>query len=718
MDMNFGLPFPVGISVYSATIIVQRVAVRIWMKNKKGQLSLFWPFLKGSALGVTLSGVALTGVAMFTSPPSTEPLVASVDADPKIPDAEVPAETEQAVAAAQEEVVKEAQEQVVEEAQEQVVEQVQEQVIEQAQEQTVEEVEAEDVVAVDPTEPEAIEPTVVELDDGTEISIADASALGNNADAPEVSEPSEPSQPSAVDTETASVPAADLNTPEVAAPEEIALAVPETQSDSPVFPTPASRKPEIPLTENDVEIAVDSAVPSSVIVVEDEEPVEEDVADEAPAEENEIVVLVEPEDSGAVIVSEPPDTSSIAQAVEEPANQVIESSDSLAVPALVVPATETSVAGLARPNTSVEENVGGDATNSADAPVLSAQDPTQGSETPVQESSEPVLTTAEVGAVTIPSDRPETVASPQADATEVPEVDTASLPQEQGPKPSPPQVKSIWDRDTDDTVQTTDTRRLPGQSSSGVRILRPRTDTATAPETPTEQEPQVPTDAPTDALTQFAAPFENTGDLPMISVILQDEGEVEATISQLKNVSFPITIVIDPSRADAAERAQGYRDAGFEVATSLALPVQATAFDAAISLEASTANVPQSVAMIDIDGSGSDRDIAPLVIETASDAGRGVVFKPSSGLNSGVRLAQGLNVPSIEVYRDLGETQTTARVVNRFLEQAAFEARRQGDVVLVGNMQQEIIDGLILWSESSRSGQVAMAPLSAVLLSE
>ena len=90
----------------------------------------------------------------------------------------------------------------------------------------------------------------------------------------------------------------------------------------------------------------------------------------------------------------------------------------------------------------------------------------------------------------------------------------------------------------------------------------------------------------------------------------------------------------------------------------------------------------------------------------------------ASGLTTGLRAATAAGVPAAEVYRDLDSEGQDARVIRRSLAQAAFRARPEGRVVRVGRVRAETISALTLWAGANRAGQVALAPLSAVLAPE
>ena len=75
-------------------------------------------------------------------------------------------------------------------------------------------------------------------------------------------------------------------------------------------------------------------------------------------------------------------------------------------------------------------------------------------------------------------------------------------------------------------------------------------------------------------------------------------------------------------------------------------------------------------------------------------------------------------MPSVVVFRDLDAENQDARVVRRFVDQAAFRARQESGVVLVGRVRPDTISALILWGTANQDEQVAVVPVSAVLLAQ
>jgi hypothetical protein len=162
-----------------------------------------------------------------------------------------------------------------------------------------------------------------------------------------------------------------------------------------------------------------------------------------------------------------------------------------------------------------------------------------------------------------------------------------------------------------------------------------------------------------------------------------------------------------------------YADAGIEIAALAALPDGGTITDAAVALEGTFSALPRAVALVATEDHPipSRTDVVGRVMGVLSNDGRGLVM-PDGGLNSTLRAAEAADVHAAMIYRDLDGNGQDARVIRRFIDQAAFRARQQPGVVLMGRVQPETISALILWGTANRAGQVALAPLSATLLTQ
>ena len=135
-----------------------------------------------------------------------------------------------------------------------------------------------------------------------------------------------------------------------------------------------------------------------------------------------------------------------------------------------------------------------------------------------------------------------------------------------------------------------------------------------------------------------------------------------------------------------------------------------------MTLEATFAALPETILLLDAGDGGlqESRAVTEQAMVGLSADGRGLVTV-SKGLNMALRAADQADVPAGVIFRDLDSEGQDARVIRRFLDQAAFRARQESGVLLLGRMRADTISALVLWGTANRSGQVAFAPASAVL---
>ncbi len=223
----------------------------------------------------------------------------------------------------------------------------------------------------------------------------------------------------------------------------------------------------------------------------------------------------------------------------------------------------------------------------------------------------------------------------------------------------------------------------------------------------------------TSALVANATPFENPSQLPLLSVVLIDDPESGVDRDSLKAFDFPVTFAIDPTRADAAEVAAAYREAGHEVLLlASGLPRGGAPQDIEIAMGGARALVPQALGVLDLpdDGFAGDRDALSALLPTLAEAGMGFLAYPS-GLNTGVTTALRQGVPASVLYRVLDGDEERATVIARYLDRATFEAAQDGTTIVVGRTTPDTVTALYSWRLGNRSDDVAVAPVSAVLRS-
>ncbi|NRP11533.1 hypothetical protein XMM379_002559 [Aliiroseovarius sp. xm-m-379] len=221
------------------------------------------------------------------------------------------------------------------------------------------------------------------------------------------------------------------------------------------------------------------------------------------------------------------------------------------------------------------------------------------------------------------------------------------------------------------------------------------------------------------AIERNAIPFDRMGDDPIMAIILRDQGAERQALGELSSLPFPISIVIDATAADAEEAIAYYRAKGAEIVIEASLPEAATPTDAEVNFQIQKDVMEQGVAVLLPEQSGfqDNTELANQVSEILLAGGFGAVSSPV-GLSTGHRIALKAGVPSGLVFRDVDGAGQDGRAIRRFLDNAAFKARQQDGVIVLGRARPETLQALIEWSLGSRAKSVSLAPVSAVLLDE
>ena len=579
-----------------------------------------------------------------------------------------------------------------------------------------------------------------------------------------------------------SVPLADtvpLALPETAAvegalqaPEVVALPDIAADAEAPVLPNPQTRAPQVPVAEEDVVIATETATPvaveetpapdTSAAAPEDETP--EPAAEEPPAEVA-VVVTDAPQAEPATPTAPVPVAETPAPAMPETAAPVIEAPPAATGSEAPVVEPETAeappVAAAPEPEVAaidpVSEPAAATAPAVADAATLAPQTPVA----EVEPATPPVVLAPDLPetpeAETLLAEAPEADApvAPVAEAPVAPTSVTPDAPEPDvvvGQEPAPESLPALIDTSPDQQLAEAPAAPEPApaaipepapapapepedeapgvvsiiepgssalpQLDTGVRVNRslgnssaPAPDPAPAPE-PIALDPDAP------AIERYATPFEPADtDLPLMSVILIDDGSLPSPEVALSDLPFPVTVALDPIAPDAAARMAAYRARGIEVALRPILPQGARATDVEVNLQAAFETLPETVLLLDPGDAGvqESREVTAQTLAALSEDTRGFVTVPR-GFNSGLREAQSAGLPAAEIFRDLDGDGQDARVIRRFMDQAAFRARQDGSVVLLGRVRAETLTALILWGTANRAGQVEMAPASALLM--
>lgn len=216
-------------------------------------------------------------------------------------------------------------------------------------------------------------------------------------------------------------------------------------------------------------------------------------------------------------------------------------------------------------------------------------------------------------------------------------------------------------------------------------------------------------------LDQYAAPFENPEDRPLLSIVLIDD-ESAGGAEALKDFPLPISFAIDPTTPEASEKLARYRAEGHEVLALVDLPAGATPQDAEVALAAGFDQLDQTVALLEGTRTGirGSRELSDQTSAFLAATGRGLVTQ-NTGLNSVHKSASRNGVPSAVIFRDLDGAGQTPTAMRRFLDQAALRAGQEGAVIMLGRVRPDTISALLLWGNQDHSGRVVLAPVSAIL---
>ncbi|MEL6644591.1 MAG: divergent polysaccharide deacetylase family protein [Pseudomonadota bacterium] len=286
------------------------------------------------------------------------------------------------------------------------------------------------------------------------------------------------------------------------------------------------------------------------------------------------------------------------------------------------------------------------------------------------------------------------------------------------PGPTPTELAAL----APDPAQPQDTApQLPGESATGLpgqSVAGLPGEGAPAPGEGTDPARQgFELDVLSDlALQRNAIPFDPPDGQPLVSIIFVDTGSGTIEPTQIEALPFPVTVGVDAAADAAADLAQGYRGAGSEVALIPTLPVDGAPQDMAQALSFNIDVVSVAVAIMDSTGTDfqTDRTATTEVVAAAAASGHGLVTY-ARGLNSSRNIAAQAGVPAGQVFRAIDPELTDPRTIGRFLDQAAFRARRDGSVIVSMPAREDMLNALVAWAFQPRSSTVTLAPLSAVL---
>jgi polysaccharide deacetylase 2 family uncharacterized protein YibQ len=278
-----------------------------------------------------------------------------------------------------------------------------------------------------------------------------------------------------------------------------------------------------------------------------------------------------------------------------------------------------------------------------------------------------------------------------------------------------PEAEALPEAGEAPAVPGTIAAAMPGQRAAPLPGIAAE---ETLPEPAPEAEAELaPAPEGMGALQAYSVPFEAPADRPILALVLLVPPGTDAAM--LAAFPVPASFAIDALAPEAADTARTLRAAGRELLLIPALPEGATPADVEVALQANVAAVPEAVAFIDGPDASfqSDRTAVAQVVAAAGASGHGLVTFPR-GLNTAQQIARRDGVPAALVFRDFDAEGQSSDEIRRILDQAAFRARQEGAVILVGRASPGTLAALTEWALGSRAASVALAPVSAALLAQ
>ncbi len=253
----------------------------------------------------------------------------------------------------------------------------------------------------------------------------------------------------------------------------------------------------------------------------------------------------------------------------------------------------------------------------------------------------------------------------------------------------------------------------------GITNMAPQIETGRLPRIGFALDAEAQTEMPASdlgALATYSAEFENPHALPIMAIILIDDPDAPISDAALANLPVSISFAIDAVRQDATDVAARYRKAGFEVLMLTNLPLGADPSDIEIAFQAYSRAVPEAVAVLDLGANGFLRGPSTArhmgVILAAGGFG---LVTPSKGLNTAQKAATREGVPAALIFRQLDQNDENGPVIRRYLDRAAFRAKQEGHVIMLGQTRPQTIEAVVQWALEDRAASVAIGPVSAVL---
>ncbi len=238
--------------------------------------------------------------------------------------------------------------------------------------------------------------------------------------------------------------------------------------------------------------------------------------------------------------------------------------------------------------------------------------------------------------------------------------------------------------------------------------------------------PQIPIAGP--ALEMNARAFKGRGDAGLLSVVLYTDGDTPLPGDAIAAMSMPLTLAIDPKRADDRRLARSAKERGHEILAVLPLAISSafepeglTEDDGADTLEVGTAEtlVKLNMAIGAVAPDGADildePDAMSALLKPVAAHSFIWVEPRASSRSAAAALAARSDLIFLQA-NVFVEPMTNAEDVYRKIEDAAAQARLRGTAVIFIEASQEALRAIVQWGFEKGGRDVVFAPISAIVL--
>lgn len=215
----------------------------------------------------------------------------------------------------------------------------------------------------------------------------------------------------------------------------------------------------------------------------------------------------------------------------------------------------------------------------------------------------------------------------------------------------------------------------------------------------------------------YAEEYDGDVSQPLLAIVLTDVPDDPDVQDELLLLPGPLTIVVAPDAEAVEDLIFDIRDSGFEALLGLTIDALGDPSDEAATTSAIFAEMDAVDEVIGVAAFGAgldEQDRAGGVVAAVEARGMALLDATVPGGGAGYRLAKAKNLPTAPNGRRFDDIQTSAMVFQA-LERAAFDARRTGAFVVIGEGNADVITGVRRWMNVKANKSVNVAPLSVVI---